>query len=81
MSAKSKVTYREASGLERRKVSCLSQCNFTPGTFSKRFIRELKAQIYETGAITEKQAAVVEKMCWTFRRQLPEHLVPKRLKP
>lgn len=70
------VEKREATELEKARANALAYCSFAPGSFAKRFARDLNTQVHSTGAISEKQAATLERMCWAYRRQLPAGLVP-----
>jgi hypothetical protein len=67
--------YRPMSDLERARARALGACRFPTACFSKRFARTIAAQA-TSGEITEKQAAMLERLCWTYRRQIPRELVP-----
>lgn len=70
------VVRRLGTPLEIARANALSDCRFTPGTFHKRFARETCSHIALNGIITQKQAECIERMAWTYRRQLPPQLVP-----
>jgi len=76
-----KVAYREVTELEYQRALALSGCRFPPATFAKRFARELKHQVIAREEITDRQAACLERFCWTYRRQLPDQLVPPTKPP
>jgi len=67
--------------LAARRVQALAGCRFLPGHPHKRFARQVAAQLAGGGALTERQAAYLELLCWTYRRQLPPGLAPERKPP
>lgn len=56
----------------------LHRCTFQPGIGAKRFAREMAqaSRLRETPELTERQAAWLESLAWTYRRQMPAPLVP-----
>ena len=50
-------------------LQALKQCTFLPGSYDKRFVRNLSALPQER-ELTERQAANVERMAYRYRRQI-----------
>lgn len=50
-------------------LQALKQCTFLPGSFDKRFVRDLSALPQDT-ELTEKQAANVERLAHRYRKQI-----------
>jgi hypothetical protein len=76
---KLKANYREATEIEVQRAIAVAKCKFFPGSFAKRFARDLKAQVTSTHKITEAQARRLVIQCYIFRRQIQDessHLVP-----
>lgn len=63
--------------LEAERIRALSRCTMLPGSYEKRFVRDLSVRDPVTTSLTEKQAALVESLAWRFRRQMPARLVPE----
>lgn len=59
---------------ERTAIEALSRCRFLPGSFAKRFARDMAA-MPENTRLTPKQRATVWKMVRTYRRQIPKWIV------
>lgn len=57
---------------EKRMVDELSKCVFLPGSYEKRFVRELayRGIKYE---LTAKQCAFLAKLHHSYRRQIAAH--------
>lgn len=72
------IAQEELAKLGER-LRALGLCSLLPGTAQKRFIRSVADKAPE--ALSERQRAYVEILCWTFRRQLPPHLVPASKPP
>lgn len=53
---------------QQRWVAELSHCSFYPGSYDKRFVRDL-ASYPPDKALTEKQAAFLHKLAWRYREQ------------
>jgi hypothetical protein len=49
-----------------------------PGIASKRFVRDMadRAALTDPAPLSPKQAAYLEQLAWSFRRQMPAWLVP-----
>ena len=55
---------------------CLSRCHFVPGTPAKRFARDIGCEAEnEEPEITERQAAYLRTLIYTYRRQIPRDVV------
>ncbi len=61
------------------RLTALRTVSMLSGTKAKRFTRQVCDMPLEK--ITARQRAYVEILCWTFRRQLPPHLVPASKPP
>lgn len=61
------------------RLRALGACSVPGGTAQKRFIRNVAGKAPET--LSARQAAYVEILCWTYRRQLPPRLVPASKPP
>lgn len=68
----SRVTYREMTEEERRAALALGACTFSVGTFDKRFARGLRGAAASSREISEKQAALMWRLVWRYRRQFQE---------
>lgn len=53
----------------------LAKCRFVPGTFAKRFARDLAAMATNQPdrPLSERQLACLKRQHHTFRRQIPSH--------
>jgi len=60
--------------LLHRRMLALQGVTFAPGTSAKRFVRETCCRQPEQ--LTDRQRQYVESLCFTFRKQLPDDLVP-----
>ena len=49
-------------------IAELSRCSFYPGSYDKRFVRDL-ATYPPDKELTEKQAAFLHKLAWRYRKQ------------
>lgn len=49
-------------------IKALSGCTFLPGSYTKRFVRDMSSLEPET-LLTVKQAAYLEKMFYAYRQQ------------
>jgi hypothetical protein len=55
----------------RQQARRLARCSFLPGSWDKRFARDLAARAEDPEAtITEKQAAALARLTQRYRRQL-----------
>jgi hypothetical protein len=59
---------------ERRAAKALAGATILPGSFDKRFCRNIAAYPADH-ALSEKQAALLWKMVHRYRRQLPAEIV------
>lgn len=67
---------------QRIQAQLLARCRLPPASWSKRFAREIGALAQTPdAALSPREAAALERLCWTFRRQLPEQYVPARKPP
>lgn len=65
------VVWRPMTDRERRAARAFNHVTFLPGTSVKRIARTLLAQAeQDEPRITDKQAAVMWKIVWKFRRQI-----------
>ncbi len=57
---------------QREMINELSACTFLPGSYQKRFVRDLstKPDDYE---LSEKQTAFLEKLHYMYRKQIGKH--------
>lgn len=53
---------------QRKWIEELSHCSFYPGSYDKRFVRDLASQPRDK-ELTEKQAAFLERIAWRYRKQ------------
>jgi hypothetical protein len=70
---------RQMTELERLRALHLGSCGFPVGSWAKRFAREMSDIARSEGAITDREAAALERLAWTYRRQLagaPAGVVP-----
>jgi hypothetical protein len=66
---------RHADEDELTMARALAGCSFTPGTWDKRFARDLAAQLRATEQITQAQAENLRRMVHRYRRQIPAEVV------
>lgn len=59
---------------QRRWLDQLSGCTFLPGSWDKRFVRDLAGTDRE---LTAKQAAAIERLAYKYRRQRRDPNMPK----
>jgi hypothetical protein len=52
----------------------LRKCSFYPGSYDKRFVRDMET-LGEYDMLSPKQAALLERMAWRYRRQIGRELV------
>lgn len=52
--------------IEVKMLRALAACTFLPGSFDKRFVRDIQGQT----ALTEKQRALLHKTFYRYRRQM-----------
>ena len=55
-------------------AAALAACRFVPGSSPKRFVRQMAARD-ATKPLSERQAAYLWAIAWSWRRQLPQNLV------
>lgn len=67
---KGSAVFRPCTWGEQLMAFALERCSFAPGTFAKRFARELAWQVRDRSVITEKQADLLRKLVRTYRRQI-----------
>lgn len=56
----------DLSPLERSMLAALARCTFRPGSFEKRFVRDISG----VTALTERQRAVFYRTFYRYRRQM-----------
>jgi hypothetical protein len=61
--------------IERKIASALISCSFLPGSFDKRFIRQLPN--WENREMTEKGREKMIELLHKYRRQIPNHVALK----
>lgn len=61
--------------LDRRAAKALRACVFVPGTWPKRFARDMACIADTTGMITTKQRLALCRQCWRYRRQIADREV------
>jgi hypothetical protein len=64
---------------QHKLIQALQKATFPPGTFTKRFVRDLGYK-KQGDALTPKQAAYLLKVGYMYRRQIPAELVPPKPK-
>jgi len=67
--------WQPVTDLERMAVNCLARCTFLPGTWNKRFARDIAQQVAYTNKITVRQRDTLWKLCRMYRRQIHIGLV------
>ena len=65
------------NAVDRAAIRALSQCNFPPGGWVKRFARNLSNQLYADPAftLTTEQFGLLWKSCWYYRRQIRDDAI------
>lgn len=58
---------------QRSKLEALDRCTMLPGSWDKRFIRDMKGQPADF-VPSEKQSEMIEKLYHRYRRQLAAHV-------
>lgn len=51
------------------KIQALCHCTFLPGSFQKRFVRDMGNKTPDS-ELTEKQSAYLDKLYWMYREQI-----------
>ena len=69
------TVFREMTDEEARASLALGACSFSVGTFDKRFARGLSGSARTKREITDKQAAVLWRLVYRYRRQIPEDAI------
>ena len=64
-----RATFRDMTDVERRAASALRSARYAPATFDKRFARNLRV---ESGKITDKQATIMWRNVWRYRRSISD---------
>jgi len=59
-----------ATDEDKANIAKLVPCRFLPGSFDKRFARDLDSQLSNSGEITEKQRTYLVKLIYKYRRQI-----------
>lgn len=63
-----------------RTIQALACCHFYPGSWVKRFVRDL-ATFPREKELSEKQAAALARVAWHYRKQLARHGVAVETRP
>ncbi len=58
--------------LVKERADALARCSFLPGSWDKRFARDMAART----EFSPRQAANIARLAWKYRRQMPAALVP-----
>lgn len=58
------------------RAKALAALSYLPGSWDKRFTRDVAAIVNAGQPLTEKQMANVERLAWKYRRQLAPRLIP-----
>jgi hypothetical protein len=74
--SRARAIYRPLTAAEKESALALGRCSFPVASFSKRFARDLVAQVESRGEITDRQASRLAIQAYIYRRQMPAHLVP-----
>lgn len=56
--------------LQRRRAEWLARCRFPAASWSKRFAGEMSTRTGLEAVATWREAAALERLCWTYRAQL-----------
>ena len=59
-----------ATDEDKANIAKLVRCTFLPGSFDKRFARDIDSQLANSCEITEKQRAYLVKLVHKYRRQI-----------
>lgn len=63
-----------------RTIQALARCSFQPGSWPKRFVRDL-ASYPPDKDLTEKQQAALARVAWHYRKQLVRHGIAIETRP
>lgn len=66
--------------VDYKTIQALAKCSFTPGSWNKRFVRDL-AQYPPEKELSEKQQAALARVAWHYRQQLSRHGIAVVNKP
>lgn len=66
--------------IDYRTIQALARCSFYPGSWVKRFVRDVSTYPREK-ELSEKQAAALAKVAWHYRKQLARHGVVVETRP
>lgn len=56
----------------------LEKCSFLPGSFDKRFSRDIASAVRANASLTPRQVETINRLAYKYRRQMPADLVPAR---
>lgn len=70
---------RERLRILRARMAGLQACSLLPGSADKRMIREICCR--EPATLSDRQAALIERLAWRYRRQLPAGVAPAEEPP
>lgn len=66
--------------IDYRTIRALARCSFAPGSWTKRFVRNLAGYPRER-ALSEKQRAALARVAWHYRKQLARHGIAVKTRP
>lgn len=66
--------------LDYRTIQALARCSFQPGSWPKRFVRDLATYPPER-ELSEKQQAALARIAWLFRKQLARQGIVVETRP
>ncbi len=66
-----KAVFRAMTDIEARSAKALGRARFAPGTFDKRFARNVAGQVTER-LITDKQAVLMWELVHRYRRSIED---------
>lgn len=58
------------TGIDHLAIGCLNGCRFTPGSWAKRFVRDMSYISISIGSVTPRQYAALWRQVWRYRRQI-----------
>ncbi len=68
---------RPGSAMLKARMRALANVSAGLGTIGRRFIRDVcRNPTMIVAKMSDRQAMMVERLAWTYRRQMPDRLVP-----
>lgn len=65
---------------QRKWIEELARCSFYPGSYDKRFVRDMESQPADA-VLTEKQAAFLHRLAWRYRKQRGDYKMQRPADP